>query len=96
MAAIDVRKAFLKGITYADLAKTTSEPARDVNFELSADVVAILRQCPGYETFNPQTEVLHMRVQDVKMHQGASASNFHEETMTYLAPNPRLTMNSSL
>ena len=59
LAAIDVKKAFLKGITYAELAATTNEPAREVNFELSPDAVAILRQCPGFENFDPTREVLH-------------------------------------
>ena len=59
LAAIDVRKAFLKGITYAELAATTNEPAREVNFELSPDAAAILRQCPGFEDFDPAQEVLN-------------------------------------
>ena len=59
MTTIDVKKAFLKGISYEELAKTTSEPAREVNFELGSDAVAILRQCPGFENYNPSEEVLH-------------------------------------
>ena len=59
MAALDIRKAFLKGISYTELAATTNEPAREVNFELSADTVEILRQIKGFENFDPSTEVLH-------------------------------------
>ena len=60
MATVDVKKAFLKGITYAELAELTNEPAREVNFELGADAARILRQCKGYHDFDPLTEVLHM------------------------------------
>ena len=58
MAAIDIRKALLKGISYEELAKLTGEPERDVNFELDAETAAILRQCEGFENFDPRTEVL--------------------------------------
>ena len=60
LATIDVRKAFLKGLTYKELAEADGAPQREVNFELGADAVAVLRQCPGYSDFNPATEVLHM------------------------------------
>ena len=60
MSAMDVKKAFLKGITYEDLAKRTGETLRRVEFELSPDAVAILRTCKGYENFDPRTEVLTM------------------------------------
>ena len=60
LATIDVRKAFLKGITYAELAATTNEPAREVNFELKPESVAILRRFLGYEDFDMNSEVLHM------------------------------------
>ena len=59
MAAIDVRKAFLKGITYKELAAMTGEPERDVNFELDAKSARVLRQFKGFEDFDPTTEVLH-------------------------------------
>ena len=60
LTTIDIRKAFLKGLTYKELAETTQEPAREVNFELAADAVAVLRMCKGYEDFDHRTEVLHM------------------------------------
>jgi hypothetical protein len=59
LTAIDVKKAFLKGITYAELAATTKEPAREVNFELTHEVVAVLRTIPGFENFSANDEVLH-------------------------------------
>lgn len=58
MITIDVRKAFLKGITYEELAQQTGEPKRDVNFEVTADVAAVLRTIPGYENFDHRSEVL--------------------------------------
>ena len=59
IVALDVSKAFLKGISYEELASKTGEPERDVNFELDSDAVAILRTLPGYEDFDPRVEVLH-------------------------------------
>ena len=59
MAAIDVRKAFLKGITYKELAAMTGEPERNVNFELDAKSARVIRQFKGFEDFDPTTEVLH-------------------------------------
>ena len=58
MITVDVRKAFLKGITYDELAKETGEPRREVNFEVTAEVAAVLRTIPGYENFDHRTEVL--------------------------------------
>ena len=34
MAAIDIRKAFLKGVSYDELSQETGETRREVNFEL--------------------------------------------------------------
>ena len=59
-AADDGRwQPFLKGISYKELAETTNEPAREVNFELRADAADMLRQCPGFEDFDRHREVLH-------------------------------------
>ena len=60
MTAIDVKKAFLKGVTYQELAKETKEPLRDVSFELDHDSVEVLKTFPGYGNFDPRREVLHM------------------------------------
>ncbi|MFM7977795.1 MAG: hypothetical protein ACKPKO_00635, partial [Candidatus Fonsibacter sp.] len=55
----DISKAFLQGVTYKELAEATGEPLREVNFVCPAYCIALLRQIPGYETFNPTLEVLH-------------------------------------
>ena len=51
---MDVNISFLKGISYEELARTTHEPAREVNCELPPDAVAVLRQCKGFEDFDPR------------------------------------------
>ena len=55
---VDVRKAFLTGISNEELAAATREPFRVVNFELAPDAVEIIPTLPGFEDFNPVTEVL--------------------------------------
>jgi hypothetical protein len=55
----DISKAFLQGVTYKELAALTGEPEREVNFYLPAANISLLRRIPGFETFDPQTEVLH-------------------------------------
>ena len=60
MTTLDVKKAFLKGISYDELFRVTGETRREVNFELDAESVAVLKTCKGYEDFNPALEVLHM------------------------------------
>ena len=47
MAAIDIRKAFLKGVSYDELAKETGEPRRDVNFELTEETSSCLEETQG-------------------------------------------------
>ena len=46
-------------MTYEELAKLTGEPAREVNFYLPAYNIPQLRRLPGFESFDPVTEVLH-------------------------------------
>ena len=58
MWTVDVRKAFLKGISYSELAAATGEPLRVVNFDLDPESVEVLRRFPGLEDFDPMTEVL--------------------------------------
>ena len=60
LTTLDVKKAFLKGITYDELARTTGETRREVNFESDAGSVAVLKKCKGYEDFDLTREVLHM------------------------------------
>ena len=59
IATTDISKAFLQGITYEELAKLTGEPLREVNFYLPAYNISMLRTIKGFETFDPNTEVLH-------------------------------------
>ena len=58
MATLDVKKAFLKGVTYEELADLTGEPIRNVNFEITEEVAKILRRFPGYEKFDRRLHVL--------------------------------------
>ena len=46
-------------MTYEELAELTGEPIREVNFYLPAYNIPLLQKLPGFEDFNPQTEVLH-------------------------------------
>ena len=55
----DVSEAFLQGVTHEELAQITGEKLREVNFYLPANNIAILTRIPGYESFDPQREVLH-------------------------------------
>ena len=55
----DISKAFLQGVTYQELSEITGEPLRDVNFYLNPVSVAVLKQVPGFEDFDPALEVLH-------------------------------------
>ena len=59
IATTDISKAFLQGVTYKELAELTGEPIREVNFYLPPSSVILLRQVPGFENFNPISEVLH-------------------------------------
>ena len=59
LVAADISKAFLQGVTYEELHKATGEPLREVNFYLPPASVPILKQVPGYESFDARTEVLH-------------------------------------
>ena len=59
LASADVRKAFLQGVTYKELAEMTGEPEREVNFVLPKNSVPILKRLPGFTDFNAILEVLH-------------------------------------
>ena len=59
IGALDISVAFLKGVTYQELAQLTGEPMREVNFYLPASNTPTLRKVPGFEDFDPQREVLH-------------------------------------
>ena len=59
IASTDISKAFLQGITYAELAEETQQPLRDVSFEVCPRTALMLSQIPGYADFQPSSEVLH-------------------------------------
>ena len=59
MCNTDISKAFLQGVTYKELAAATGEPLREVNFTLPAYANAFIRELPGWEDFDPATEVIH-------------------------------------
>ncbi len=59
LGSADISKAFLQGVTYEELAELTGQPQREVNFYLPQADIPLLRQIPGFETFDPKTEVLH-------------------------------------
>ena len=56
---MDVAKAFLKGVTFDEMAQTTNEASREVNFELDEASSKILQTLPGYHDFDPRIEVVH-------------------------------------
>ena len=58
LASTDIPKAFLQGISYAELAKETGREERQVSFELNGQPIFCLRQLPGFSDFNPASEVL--------------------------------------
>jgi hypothetical protein len=56
MASLDIDKAFLKGLTYKELAEATGEHERIVCFKLPPGSAAILRRFPGFEDYD---ETIH-------------------------------------
>ena len=56
----DVSQAFLRGLTFEQVAKLEGEVIRDVQFTVPPGSVPVLRTIPGYEDFNDTTEVLQM------------------------------------
>ena len=58
--SFDVSQAFAKGLTFEELAQLTGTPLRQVEFDLQAGDVELLRKLPGFEDFDPKTETLRM------------------------------------
>ena len=52
--SIDVSKAIAKGMTSEELAQLTGEPLRHVEVDLAPEDIVLLKQLPGYETFDPR------------------------------------------
>ena len=58
LVTIDVEKAILHGMTFAEIEAATGEPQRHSHFSLPPGSAAVLRQIPGFETFDERTECL--------------------------------------
>ena len=58
LSSFDVEKAFLQGMTYEELHRTTGEPPRRVHFSLPKGASNILQQLPGYEHFDERYHCL--------------------------------------
>ena len=58
IVSADVAKAFLQGVTYAELSRITGKPLREVCFDLPSNCVHLLRTLPGYADYDPTQEVL--------------------------------------
>jgi len=56
--SMDISAAFLKGLTFKEIAELTGKPLRAVQFHVPKDSVHLLRQLPGLHDFDPVTEVL--------------------------------------
>ena len=55
---VDIEKAFLQGMSYREMSALTGEAERVVHFTLPPRSADLLRQIPGYETFDERHEVL--------------------------------------
>ena len=77
MTSLDVKKAFLKGVTYEEPAELKCEAKREVNFEVSAETQEILRTIPGFENVDHEKPVYETsnQEQEPNMLLGVSASN---------------------
>ena len=58
--SFDVSQAFAKGLTFEEYARLTGNQLREVEFEVSAGDVKLVRLLPGFSDFDPATEVLRM------------------------------------
>lgn len=56
--SMDISAAFLKGLTFQEIAELTGEPLRSVQFVMPPGCVHLLRRLPGLEDFDPITEIL--------------------------------------
>ena len=56
----DVAQAFLRGLSFRELAQIDGEVSRSVQFKLPAGSIPMLRALPGYEDFDGATEALRM------------------------------------
>jgi hypothetical protein len=56
----DISQAFLRGITFEELAKEPGEIIKQVEVDLSPGSAEILRELPGYAGFDPSKETLRL------------------------------------
>ena len=56
--SMDISAAFLKGLTFKEIAELTGKPLRRVQFQMPADCIHLLRRLPGLADFNPLVEIL--------------------------------------
>ena len=64
--ALDVKKAFLKCVSWKELSVATGERERDINFELNADANAILKTLLCYSTAIKQRKCARSLQEGVK------------------------------
>merc|ERR1712218_30125 len=57
---MDISAAFLKGMTFEEIAATTGEPLRSVQFEVPPRDAWLVQQLPGMSDFDHQSEVLDL------------------------------------
>ena len=61
LKSADVSEAFLRGLSFEELHRTgVDKELREVQLLLPAGSLELIRSVPGLETFNPETEVLHL------------------------------------
>ena len=56
--AVDIGKAFLQGLTFSEMNKSTGEPEQHLSFPVPAGTAKHLRRIPGYENFDERKEAL--------------------------------------
>ena len=57
---MDISAAFLKGMTYKEIAQVTGEPLRNVQFDFPSKYAWLLRQLPGMEYYDNNLEILDL------------------------------------
>eukprot|EP00975_Prorocentrum_lima_P044854 9393549-Prorocentrum_lima.AAC.1 len=57
---MDISAAFLKGMTFQEIARETGDNLRSVQFDFPAADVWILRKLPGMEDFDNTVEILDL------------------------------------
>jgi len=60
--SMDISAAFLKGMTFKEIARLTGEPIRCVQFRLPKNCIHLLQRLPSLKDLNPLMEVLNFLV----------------------------------